>query len=89
VLYALLLAQTSTGGDPSSWLGFLGPFVPFGGLALWIIISQQRQIQARDARIKELSDQVVDQGQAVVPVLVKATRALEDTAKALERSAGR
>ena len=88
-MLVLLLAQPATGSDPTSWLGFLGPFIPFGGLALWIIISQQRQITARDQRIKELSDQVVDQGASVVPVLVKATRALEDTARALERSADR
>jgi cob(I)alamin adenosyltransferase len=54
---------------------------------LWIIISQQRQIAVRDQRIKELSDQIVDQAQEVVPVLTKATRALEDTARALERKA--
>lgn len=88
-MITLLLAQPATGSDPTSWLGFLGPFIPFGGLALWIIISQQRQITARDQRIKELSDQVVEQGADVVPVLVKATRALEDTARALERSAER
>jgi hypothetical protein len=81
------MVGTTTGGsaDPTSWLAFLGPFIPFGGLALWIIISQQKQIAARDQRIKELSDQIVDQAQEVVPVLTKATRALEDTAKALEQ----
>jgi hypothetical protein len=85
------MVGTTTGGsaDPTSWLAFLGPFIPFGGLALWIIISQQKQIAARDQRIKELSDQIVDQAQEVVPVLTKATRALEDTAKALERRTDR
>ncbi len=73
--------------DPGAWLSFLGPFIPFGGLALWVIISQQKQIAARDQRIRELSDQMVEQAQATLPTLSSATRALEETVRELERRA--
>ena len=38
----------------ASWLAYLGPFVPFGGLATLVIIWQQRQMMAKDERIAQL-----------------------------------
>lgn len=87
----MFLAATGTPSatDGAAWLSYLGPFVPFGGLSLWVIISQQRQIAARDQRIKDLSDQVVDQANQTLPLLTRSTQALEAAARELERRAPR
>lgn len=87
MLLVLLATQPASATDATAWLSYLGPFIPFGGLALWVIISQQRQIAARDQRIKELSDQVIDQAQQTLPMLANATKALEETVRELERRA--
>lgn len=90
MLVSLLVGSAAQpAADPTSWLVYLGPFLPFGGLAVWVIISQQRQINARDERIKELSDRVVEQASQALPVLTKATEALESTARELRRSSER
>lgn len=81
--------------DPN-WVSYLGPFIPFGGLAVLVIIWQQRQMMAKDERIvqkdekiAQLSDRVVEQAEKVAPMLADATSALEDAARELSRRDGR
>jgi hypothetical protein len=69
----------------SNWVSYLGPFVPFGGLATLVIIWQQRQIMAQSERIAQLSDRVVEQAEKVAPLLADATGALEAAARELNR----
>lgn len=81
----VLLLWAAASSPEASWLAYLGPFVPFGGLATLVIIWQQRQMMAKDERIAQLSDRVVEQAEKVAPMLADATSALEAAARELNR----
>ena len=59
--WGVLWFWAAAASPEASWLAYLGPFVPFGGLATLVIIWQQRQMMAKDERIAQLSDRVVEQ----------------------------
>lgn len=79
-----MVAQ-ATGSDPTSWLTYLGPFVPFGGLATWIIVAQSREISRLRQRNDDLSDRAVAKAAEATPLLTQATQLLAETARELER----
>lgn len=69
-----LLAQASQ--TTSDWLSSLGPFLPFGVLAVGIILDQR-------ATIKEVRGQLASVNERLVESAVSTTEALNKTAAAL------
>lgn len=81
-----MLALWAAAAPPeASWLSYLGPFVPFGGLAVWWIFWLHKQITERDQRIKELTDRIIAQGETLGPLVTEATAALSEAARELDR----
>jgi hypothetical protein len=95
LLVAALLSAAAPAPDPTSWLVYLGPFLPFGGLAVWWILSQQKQhqrelegrdrhIERLEARVQELSDRAVTQAEQTLPVVEAATNLITRVAARLD-----
>lgn len=84
----MLVTWAAAAGAPTAdpgWVSYLGPFIPFAVLALWWIVWLHKQISDRDARIKELTDRIIAQGETLAPLVTEATSALSEAARELER----
>jgi len=55
----------------------LGAFAPAAVLAWWIIRTQQRVIEQKDARIEKLTDQVISLGSSTAQVLAELRAAVK------------
>jgi len=61
----------------SQILPSLGAFAPAAVLAFWIIRTQQRALEAKDARIETLTNQVISLGSSTAQVLAELRAAVK------------
>lgn len=97
-MWILVAADPSPGGD-TSWLEALGPFVPFGMLAVAALFFLQREMLRREGRadtridhletqVSDLSTKAVEQQATLGPLLAEATRVLGEAIDALSKRQG-
>lgn len=78
-----LLAQTAQNGD--DWLHSLGPFVPFGVLAVGFILDQRLTIREQRATIEKVNHDLVATTERVVTELTKAAAVLAEVTHLLQQ----
>jgi hypothetical protein len=83
-LPSLILSAAQAAGA-ESWLDSLGPFLPFGALAMVVIGWLAKKLTEAQQRINDLSDRAVETRDELVPLIVECTRALEEQAREARR----
>lgn len=73
-----MLAQAVN--DPGSWLNYLGPFIPFGGLAIYFLNYQRRKIDRLEDELREVTKEAL-------PTLLRANERQHETNQMLEAMA--
>ena len=76
-----LIAQTAQSG--SDWLSALGPFLPFGALAVGIILDQRATIKELRGQLVSVNDRLVDTSSSSAKALTEAAQALAKNTEAL------
>jgi len=82
-----LLAQAAQ-PSPDSWIGYLGPFVPFGGLAVWIILALRAELKTAREQLEMANDRAQALAERAIPALTEATDALRVVADRLRERDG-